>query len=557
MLGRVVSKGIGIGYVHRIESYEAIGSIKTDDVEKDMALMKKSHQATKLEIQSLAVKTREEIGDEEAAIFEAHLMMLDDPTLMVQVEEKINEESLTAASAIEAVLDAMKAMFENMDNDYMKQRGVDMLDIKKRWIKNTLDKPSDVLIDRPVILVAEDITPSDLLQIDQEMIVGLMMAKGGTTSHSAILAQAMDIPCVVGCGKVIVDEGQLIVLDANKNILLTDFSEETLNSYREAVRKEKAEKEALKGLLKLETVTKDGQTVELAANIAGPQDIIQTVEYGAEGIGLFRTEFIYMNRNTAPSEEEQYSIYKKVLEGMNHLPVIIRTMDIGGDKKVPYLSMPEEENPFLGYRAIRYCLNEIDFFKTQLRAIFRASQYGQVKIMFPMISSISEFLDAKKIVDEVRKGLIEEGIDVAEVPLGIMIEIPLAAIMTEQFCDHVDFFSIGTNDLTQYTLAVDRQNEKISELYNYYHPAVLSLIRHVIITAKKHDKWVGMCGSAAGDPDLIPYLMAWGIDELSMASTQLLKAKAKIRGMKVSDYIEKAEKIHTLETLEKVKENLL
>lgn len=557
MTGKVVSKGIGIGRIKKIKPYQPIGIIKSDSPEVELEKLFISKKTTANEIKTIAEKTRKNVGDHEAEIFEAHLMILEDPTLLPQIETKITEESLLAESAVEYVLDSMKQMFESMDSDYMKERALDILDIKKRWISNFKNNEVVGSVTDDVILVAEELTPSDLLELDQNLIVGLLMEKGGVTSHAAILAQSMNIPALVGCGSLEhLHEGIEVILDANKNLILDQFTIEEKNDYVKAFELEVKRQNELKKMIGLNSITKDGIEIEIAANIAGPQDIESVLEYDGEGIGLFRTEFIFMNRTTPPTEVDQFKIYKSVVELMAGKPVIIRTMDIGGDKEVPYLNMPKEYNPFLGYRAIRYCLKETNFFKIQLRAILRAAKFGKVKIMFPMIASVSEFLAAKELVDEVRDELKHEGLEYGDVLLGIMIEIPSAAIQTKAFCKHVDFLSIGTNDLTQYTLAVDRQNEQIGELYDYFHPAVLHLIKHVITTAKAHDTWVGMCGSAAGDMALIPFLLSWGIDEISMASTLMLEARALIRSISLKDYKQLSDRLDTFENTTDVKENI-
>ncbi|MCH4889531.1 phosphoenolpyruvate--protein phosphotransferase [Acidaminobacter sp. JC074] len=527
MSGSIVSRGIAIGRVMRIEPYKPVGLIKTEDTEGAKSLLLKSMTQTSEELNALVDKTRENVGDHEAAIFEAHLMILSDPTLLPQIESIIEHDSLSAASAVESVLSSMEDMFKNLDSDYMKERALDIYDIKKRWVKNILS-PTDnnISLSSGVILVAEELTPSDTLELDMSKVEGLLMEKGGLTSHTAILAQSMDIPAMVGCGSLEnLTQNTMLILDARQGEIILDFDDKILSDYQKLKEEEAKEKEALKRFVDVKGQTKDGKRVEIASNIAGIDDIKGVHENGGEGVGLFRTEFVYMNRSSAPTEEEQFKIYKKIVEGLKGKPIIFRTMDIGGDKEVPYLNMPAEPNPFLGFRAVRYCLQDKNLFKAQIRAILRASAYGSIKIMFPMIGSIRQFLDAKALVETCKNELKSEGIKINDVPLGIMIEIPSAAILSEEFAKYVDFFSIGTNDLTQYTLAVDRQNESVSELYDYFDPAVLSLIQHVIKVANKTKTWVGMCGSAAGDPLMIPLLVSWGIDEISMASSQILKAK--------------------------------
>jgi len=538
MKGSIVSKGIAIGAVMRIEPYKPVGLVKTDNIEVAAKELHESMILTSDEIKNLIIKTRENVGEKEAQIFEAHLMILEDPTLLPQLNDSIKADNISAASAVEKVLTSMEDMFKNLDSDYMKERALDIYDIKKRWVKNILHPGNyRAMESNSVILVAEELTPSDTLEIDLSTVKGLMMEKGGLTSHTAILAQSMDIPAIVGCGDLsYLNQDQEIIMDTIDSCLLTDFDISTRKSYEKKQEALSHEKESLRLFKDKVAITSLGQKVEIAANIAGLRDLEALHEYGAEGVGLFRTEFVYMNRSKAPTEDEQYQIYKDIVEGMDGKPIIFRTMDIGGDKEVAYMNMPKEENPFLGYRAIRYCLDDIDLFKEQLRAIYRVSSLGTVKIMFPMIGSVKQFIEAKKIAQTCIKELEEEGIKLSDVPLGIMIEIPSAAILAEQFSKHVDFFSIGTNDLTQYTLAVDRQNEIISDLYDYFDPSVMSLIHHVLEVSKKTNTWVGMCGSAAGDPLMIPVLTSWGIDELSMSATQVLKAKQTVCNMTNESY---------------------
>lgn len=540
MLGKVVSKGISIGRIKIIMPYGSVGILKTDNTQVELQKLEKSYEKSLNDLTLIIEKAISNIGENEAMIFEAHKMILTDPTLKVQIEKKIIDDNIQAVSAIEYVMNEMAEMFKNMDSDYMKERAIDMIDIKKRWIKNTLNKSiaKESISKDKLILVSEELTPSETLEMDLSLIGGILMEKGGVTSHTAILAQAMDIPAIVGCGPIIdtFETGMMVILDADNNTIIRNPSLELIETYKEKIKALELKKNELKALIGKSSETKDGVSVELGANIAGPDDMDVVLSNDAEAIGLFRTEFIYMNKSKPPTLDEQFNIYKTILERMEGKSVIFRTMDIGGDKEISYFNIPKEHNPFLGYRAIRYCLKEPDIFKTQIKSILMASVYGKAKIMFPMISSIKEFLDAKKIIEEVKSEMYGEGLLYDEnIPIGIMVEIPSAAIQAKQFAKYVDFFSIGTNDLTQYTLAVDRQNELIGELYDYYHPAVLSLIHHVIKIGKETNTWVGMCGSAAGDVNMIPLLVSWGISELSMPATQVLKARQCIRKMNISE----------------------
>lgn len=535
MKGSIVSKGVAIGIVKRIEPYASIGFEKTNQKEYEIAKLKETQKTVVETLKHLAEKTKVNVGQKESEIFQAHQMIIEDPTLMPQIEALIENENRTAPSAVEKVLTDMEEMFKQLDSEYMRERALDIYDIKKRWIKHLKGQNISVDLTEPVILVAEDLTPSDTLELDLNLIAGLIMEKGGVTSHTAILAQSMDIPAIVGCGPLDLPLNVKIILDANQGQIIEAYNEETYNGYLDQLEIQVKEKIALKAFVKMRGITKNQQAVEIGCNIAGLKDVEGVLETGADGVGLFRTEFVYMNRQSAPSEEEQFKIYSNIVKKLEGKPIIFRTMDIGGDKAVDYLNMPKEHNPFLGYRAIRYCLNEVEFFKTQIRAILRATVYGKIKIMFPMIGNVSQFLEAKAIVKSVEKELLEKEIPVKAYELGIMVEIPSAAILAKSFAKHVDFFSIGTNDLTQYTVAVDRQNEQISQLYDYFDPAVLNLIHQVIQVGNDTNTFVGMCGSAAGDPLMIPILMAWGIDELSMASSQVLKAKQLINTLDTHD----------------------
>lgn len=547
MKGSVVSKGIAIGQVKRIQSYVEIGFQEASDLEYEIHALGQTKESVVDTLKYLQEKTERSIGKKEAEIFGAHQMIIEDPTLLPQIVSLIKSDKRTAASAVEKVMSDMEVLFKSMDSEYMRERALDIYDIKKRWIKHLKGEQIDQDLKEPVILVAEDLTPSDTLELDLDLVAGLLMEKGGLTSHTSILAQSMDIPAIVGCGPLDLQDHKKIILDATEGKVIVDFDDQMLVSYQELLEKQVSEKEALKAYINQQAITLDHKHVEVACNIAGKKDVKDLLEVGADGVGLFRTEFVYMNRSAAPSEEEQFKIYADIVKGLMGKPIIFRTMDIGGDKEVDYLHMPKEENPFLGYRAIRYCLDEIEFFKTQIRAILRTTVYGPVKIMFPMIGNIQQFKKAKAIVKEVEASLIDNGIEVSNYELGIMVEIPSAAIQARQLAKHVDFFSIGTNDLTQYTVAVDRQNEKVGDLYDYFDPAVLTLIRNVIEAGKESNTYVGMCGSAAGDTMMIPLLVSWGITELSMASTQALKAKKIIQSLDTNTILSKTDQIFEMD----------
>ncbi len=536
MSGQVVQKGIAIGRVKWIESLAEIGVVKTDNVEMELSALNGALVTAQSQLEGLKAKTEDEAGKHEAEIFEAHLMMLTDPSIIDPIKESISSECLTALSACERVYDQTINMFESLDDPYLKQRALDVRDLKKR-VMGILSGKSQSGLDHstdPVILVAEEITPSDTLEVERGKLAGMLMMTGGETSHTAILAQSLGIPAIVGCGNGLshLEEGARIVIDGLAGEIIAASSDEDIANYEQKKRDYEAERHALKAYIGLSSVTKSGKSVEIAANIAGPEDIEAVLKNDAEGVGLFRTEFIYMNRTQPPTEAEQIDIYSRILKGLGEKTVIFRTMDIGGDKEVSYLNIPSEANPFLGYRAIRYCLKETDIFKTQISAILQAAVSGNAKIMFPMISSVEEFLKAKAIVQEVKEELAQEGkAFCGDVPLGIMVEIPSAAILADSFADHVDFFSIGTNDLTQYTLAVDRQNSEIADLYDYMHPAVLNLVKHVVQTGNERNVWVGMCGNAAADTRMIEKLIEWGIDEISMSPAKVLESRKFVRSL--------------------------
>jgi phosphotransferase system enzyme I (PtsI) len=413
----------------------------------------------------------------------------------------------------------------------MRERAADIKDIKKRLLCHILNvEINDVsLINEPVVIVAEDITPSETAQLDRNFVKGFATNIGGRTSHSAIMARSLEIPAVVGL-KSILDEvhhGDMIILDGVSGDVLLNPSDETIKQYEAKLSEFIENKKLLQKYLDKKSITVDGHQVELSANIGTPDDVDGVIANGGEGVGLYRTEFLYMGRSSFPTEDEQFDAYKSVLERMNQKPIVIRTLDIGGDKELSYLDMPDEMNPFLGYRAIRLCLDRQEIFITQLRALLRASVYGSLKIMFPMIATVQEFLDAKAILMETKEQLISEGIKVSEsIEVGMMVEIPAAAILADQFAKHVDFFSIGTNDLIQYTFAADRMNENVSYLYQPYNPSLLRLIKMVIDAAHKEGIWAGMCGEMAGDQIAIPILLGLGLDEFSMSATSILSARA-------------------------------
>ena len=529
--GIAASKGYAIGKVFVQEHEEiVITDAKVSDVAAEQAKLKTALDASREQLENIKAKAAAEMGEEKAAVFEAHITLLDDPEFTGAMNLEIENNSINAMKAVENVTNTFVMIFESMEDAYMRERAADIKDVSKRIISNLAGKGGDAfaITEANTIVVAHDLTPSDTAQLDRTKVIGFMTNIGGRTSHAAIMARTLEIPAVLGLGDITdsVKNGDTVILDGITGDVIINPSEEVIAEYKAKKEKFTAEQEELKKLIDVKTTTKSGKRVEVCGNIGKPEDVLGVIANGGDGVGLFRTEFLYMDRDNAPTEEEQYESYKFVLEKMEGKQVVIRTLDIGGDKTLPYLPLPEEMNPFLGYRAIRLCLDRKDLFKVQLRALLRASVYGKLCVMFPMISGIQEFMQAKEIVEECKAELKAEGKEYSDtIQWGIMVEIPAAAVMADELAKHVDFFSIGTNDLIQYTLAADRMSEKVSYLYNPMHPAVLRLIKMTIDGAHKHGKWVGMCGEMAGDEAAIPTLVEYGLDEFSMSATSILTAK--------------------------------
>lgn len=528
--GIAASKGYAIGKVFLQEHEEiVITDAKVSDVALEKENLQKALDASREQLEGIKAKAAVEMGEEKAAVFEAHITLLDDPEFTGAMALEIENNGTNAMKAVETVTNTFVMIFESMDDAYMRERAADIKDVSKRIISNLAGRGGDAfaITEKNTIVVAEDLTPSDTAQLDRSKVVAFLTNIGGRTSHSAIMARTLEIPAIVGLGDITstVKTGDSIIVDGIEGICIVNPDEATIKEYeakREAFLKEQEE---LKKLIDVKTVTKSGKRIEVCGNIGKAEDVDSVIANGGDGVGLFRTEFLYMDRDEAPTEEEQYEAYKYVLENMKK-QVVIRTLDIGGDKTLPYLPLPEEMNPFLGYRAIRLCLDRQDIFKVQLRALLRASVYGNLCVMFPMISGIQEFEQAKAVVEECKAELRAEGKEYSEdIQWGIMVEIPAAAVMADELAKSVDFFSIGTNDLIQYTLAADRMSEKVSYLYNPMHPAVLRLIKMTIDGAHKHGKWVGMCGEMAGDEAAIPTLVEYGLDEFSMSASSILGAK--------------------------------
>ena len=529
--GIAASKGYAIGKVFIQEHEEiVVTDEKVSDVAAEKEALSKALELSRGQLQAIKEKTLVEIGEHEAEVFEAHLTLLDDPEFTGQMEMTIESESLNAMKSVQNVTDMFVMIFESMEDAYMRERAADIKDVSKRIILNLAGKGGAgmAVTEANTVVVAHDLTPSDTAQLDRTKVIGFLTNIGGRTSHSAIMARTLEIPAIVGLGDIVetVKNGDMVIVDGIEGVCIINPTEAQIAEYTAKQEGFKAEQEELKKLIDVKTVTKSGKRIEVCGNIGSPEDAEAVVQNGGDGVGLFRTEFLYMDRDSAPTEEEQFTAYKTVLEKANGKQVVIRTLDIGGDKVLPYLPLPEEMNPFLGYRAIRLCLDRKDIFKVQIRALLRASVYGNLAVMFPMISGLEEFQAAKEFVEECKAELLAEGVSVSDTTQwGIMVEIPAAAVYADELAKHVDFFSIGTNDLIQYTLAADRMSEKVSYLYNPMHPAVLRLIKMTIDGAHKHGKWVGMCGEMAGEEAAIPTLVEYGLDEFSMSATSILTAK--------------------------------
>ena len=556
--GIAASNGIAIAKAFKlIEPELTVVKSTISDVEAEINLYKEALVKTTEELQKIKVKAAQNLSEEEAAVFDAHINMANDPELLSQTTDKIKTENVNASYAFDEVSNMFIMMFESMDNEYFRERAADIKDIKKRILAHLLgvkvNDPST--IDEQVVIIAEDLTPSDTAQLDRNFVKGFATNIGGRTSHSAIMARSLEIPAVVGTKTVLEDvkDGDMIILDGLEGNVIVNPSAEQLAHYEQVAASYEAQKAEWAKLKNEKTVSKDGQHVELAANIGTPKDVEGVLANGGEAVGLYRTEFLYMGRDNFPTEEEQFEAYKAVLEAMGDKPVVVRTLDIGGDKELPYLHLPKEMNPFLGYRAIRLCLDDTDLFRTQLRALLRASAYGKLRIMFPMIATLNEFRSAKALLLEEKAKLVAEGVTVSdEIEVGMMVEIPSAAVLADQFAKEVDFFSIGTNDLIQYTMAADRMNEKVSYLYQPYNPSILRLVKMVIDAAHKEGKWTGMCGEMAGDQTAIPLLLGLGLDEFSMSATSILPARSLISKLSKAEMQELAAEALNKSTVEEV-----
>lgn len=556
--GIAASSGIAIAKAFLLENPVLdIEKKQVTDTNQEIDRFQKAIDVSKKELEVIREKAKAELGEDKAAIFSAHLLVLEDPELLNNVKEKIQGDHVNAESAVNDVTSMFITMFEGMDNEYMRERAADIRDVSKRVLSHLLGITylSPDSMTEEVIVIAEDLTPSDTAQLNRQYVRGFATNIGGRTSHSAIMSRSMEIPAVVGTKVVTssISADDIVIIDGNDGVVIINPTEEELQSYTAKKEQFELQKKEWAKLKNEETLTIDGVHVELAANIGTPKDVEGVLENGAEGIGLYRTEFLYMDRDKLPTEDEQFEAYKKVLSDMNGKPVVIRTLDIGGDKELPYLNLPKEMNPFLGYRAIRLCLEQQDIFRTQLRALLRASTFGNLKVMFPMIATLNEFRQAKAMLLEEKENLMKEGLEVSDaIEIGMMVEIPATAVMADRFAKDVDFFSIGTNDLIQYTMAADRMNERVSYLYQPYNPAILRLVNMVIKAAHKEGKWVGMCGEMAGDQTAIPILLGLGLDEFSMSASSVLPARTQLKQLSKAEVESHLETILAMDTAEEV-----
>ncbi len=555
--GIAASQGIAVAKVYKLEQ-PVLDIVRKESVAADeLAKLDAAFTKTVEDIEKIKEVASKSLAAEELAVFDAHLMMAGDPELRGQIEEMIKNDSVNAEFATEQVANMMVSIFESMDDAYMRERAADVKDVTFRLMCNICGKviPNLSTIDKPVVIVAKDLTPSDTGSLNKEFAKGFATEIGGRTSHSAIMARSLEIPAVVGVTGVLeaAKDGDEVILDAINGEVILNPTPEQVAEYEKKAEAFKAEKEALKALKDKESVSTDGHKVLLVGNIGSPKDAEGVVENGGEGVGLFRTEFLYMKSEDWPDEETQFQAYKAVMEQMNGKPVVIRTLDIGGDKKLNYYTFEEEMNPFLGVRAVRFCLMRKDIFRTQLRALLRASAFGHLCIMFPMIATVNEFKEAKKCYEEARAELIAEGVAVGDkVEVGCMIEIPAAAVLADQLSKYADFFSIGTNDLIQYSMAADRMSQPVSYLYQPLNPSILRLIKMTIDGAHKNGKWCGMCGEMAGDELAAPLLLGLGLDEFSMSATSILNARKIITSLSYEEMKAMADKALECDTDEEV-----
>ena len=553
------SSGVAIAKVFElVETHVDIKETKIEDFEKESSKVDSAISEAIKQIEMVKEKALANLGEEEASVFDAHIQVASDPAMVSEIKSLIKEEKVNALFATSKITENYISMFESMEDAYMKERAADIKDVSKRIINSLAGIKSIDLssIDEEVVIVAVDLTPSDTAQLNKKFVKGFITDIGGRTSHAAIMARSLEIPAVLGLNDITnqVKTGDTVSIDGDSGEVIINPSEDEINKINEIqIMLENEKKENLKFFGK-KSLSKDGHEVELASNIGSPKDVEGALKNDAEGVGLFRSEFLYMDAKNWPTEEEQFESYSAVLKGMENKRVVVRTLDIGGDKILSYFKFPEEMNPFLGYRAIRLSLDKKDIFQTQLRALLRASAFGKLAIMFPMIATVEEFLEAKGEVEIAKKSLTSEGVKFSDdIEIGMMVEIPAAAALSKQFAKHSDFFSIGTNDLMQYTMAADRMSEKVSYLYQPLNPSILTLINMTIQGAHSEGKWVGMCGEMAGDKNAIPLLLGMGLDEFSMSATSILGARRQISNIDKKSAEELAAKALKLSTQNEVK----
>lgn len=555
--GIAASSGVVVAKAYKLVQPQLVITRKTANVEEELKRFEEALIKTREDITLIKEKAVGRLSDEELAIFDAHLMVTMDPEFTGQMQEMIKSESINAEFAAHEVSSMFINMFESMEDAYFRERAADIKDVSYRLKCHIMgyELTNLSLIQEEVIIVANDLTPSDTAQLNKAFTKGFATAIGGRTSHSAIMARSLEIPAVVGINGLMdaVNHGDMLVLDALDGVVIINPSEDELKHYVNKAKTFADMKEKLRVLRDVASVTLDDHHVELVGNIGTPNDVEGVLHNGGEGVGLYRTEFLYMDATSLPSEEDQFIAYKTVLEKMGNRPVVVRTLDIGGDKELSYLPIPHEMNPFLGYRAIRLCLDQRDIFRTQVRALLRASAYGKLCIMFPMIATLGEFRDAKKFVLDNAEELKAEGVKISsDYQIGMMVEIPAAAVLADQFAKEADFFSIGTNDLIQYSMAADRMSEKVSYLYQPYNPSILRLVKMTIDGAHKEGKWCGMCGEMAGEEMAVPLLLGLGLDEFSMSASSILQARKIVRSLNYKEMKELAEKAIALDSMEAV-----
>jgi phosphotransferase system enzyme I (PtsI) len=556
--GIAASPGVAIGKAIIYKKGEVmVQPHEITNFEEELERFRKAVEVSKKQLKEAQDKTAREIGESEAKIFQAQSLILEDPSLIREVTKSI-EEKVNAETAVRRFIEKYVAIFKTMENAYIKARAADIQDVGDRIVNNLLGISVNPLagLQSKAIIITRDLSPSDTAQMNKELVLGFATDAGGLTSHTAIMARALGIPAVVGLGNVVenVKTGDDLIIDGTAGIVIINPTNEKIAQYEKEKTQYDLRQKEFDSAKYYAAETTDGRKVEVAANVGSPEEMDIALSYGAEGIGLFRTEFSYLNRDSLPTEEELFKLYKKAAEIMKEKTVIIRTLDVGGDKYLPYLKMPQETNPFLGWRGIRICLSNPDLFKTQLRAIFRASAFGNLKIMFPMISSVEEVQAAKKLCDEIKDELATQGVPYKkDTEIGIMIETPSAAVTSDLLAKEVGFFSIGTNDLIQYSMAVDRTNEKVAYLYEPLHPSVLRLVKSAIENAHKANKWIGMCGEMAGDPLCVPILIGLGLDELSVAAFSIPKVKKIVRSVSCAEAKKIARKALGLNTANEVR----